>query len=80
MSGKTIEQLHYAQQAAKCGITDPLQPSATPETDRTLHGIWFRGDHGSALAAKCRELEIQRNQARAEIENLKEQLTEALNG
>ena len=74
MSGKTIEQLHFANEAAKCGITDPLQPSATPETDRTLHGIWFRGDHGSALAAKCRELEIQRNEARAEAEKLKREV------
>jgi hypothetical protein len=74
MSGKTIEQLHYADEAAKSGITDPLQPSATPETDRTLHGIWFRGDHGSALVAKCRELEIQRNEARAEAEKLKQEV------
>ena len=74
MSGKTIEQLHFANEAAKCGITDPLQPSATPETDRTLHGIWYGGDHASALAAKCRELEIQRNEARAEAEKLKQEV------
>jgi hypothetical protein len=31
--------------------------SDTPRTDWALHGVWYRGDHGSAIPALCRQLE-----------------------
>jgi len=33
----------------------------TPETTHVLHGVWYRGDHGSAIPALCRRLERERN-------------------
>lgn len=36
-------------------------PSDTPETEQTLHGIWYRGDHESVIIARCRKLERERN-------------------
>jgi hypothetical protein len=38
----------------------------TPETTNALHGVWYRGDHGSAIPALCRRLEIERDEARRE--------------
>lgn len=42
----------------------------TPETEHALHGVWYRGDHGSAIPALCRKLERERNAARAEVARL----------
>jgi hypothetical protein len=42
--------------------------SDTPETENALHGVWYRGDHGSAIPALCRRLERERNRLRAAIE------------
>lgn len=42
--------------------------SDTPETDYALHGVWYRGDHGSAIPALCRRLERERDRLRAAIE------------
>jgi len=36
----------------------------TPETDAALQGVYYRGDHGSAIPALCRNLERERNEAR----------------
>lgn len=41
--------------------------SDTPETDHALHGVWYRGDHGSAIPALCRKLERERNAMRLRI-------------
>ena len=41
--------------------------SDTPETEHALHGVWYRGDHGSAIPALCRRLERERNRLRAAI-------------
>lgn len=38
--------------------------SDTPETEHALHGVWYRGDHGSAISDLCRKLERERNQLR----------------
>jgi hypothetical protein len=47
----------------------------TPETDHALHGVWYRGDHGSAIPQLCRELERERNELRKQIESMKTALT-----
>ena len=41
------------------------EASDTPETDNALMGVWYRGDHGSAIPALCRKLERERNDARS---------------
>ena len=41
------------------------EASDTPETDNALQGVWYRGDHGSAIPALCRKLERERNGARS---------------
>ena len=41
------------------------EASDTPETDNALKGVWYRGDHGSAIPALCRKLERERNGARS---------------
>jgi len=41
--------------------------SDTPETEHALHGVWYRGDHGSAISDLCRKLERERNQLREAI-------------
>jgi hypothetical protein len=46
----------------------------TPETTNALHGVWYRGDHGSAIPALCRRLEIERDKLRSENELLREAL------
>jgi len=43
----------------------------TPETTNALHGVWYRGDHGSAIPALCRRLEIERDKLRSENELLR---------
>ena len=45
-----------------------MPDSDTPETERALHGVWYRGDHGSAIPALCRRLERERDRLREEIE------------
>lgn len=42
----------------------PPVASDTPETDHALQGVWYRGDHGSAIPALCRRLERERNALR----------------
>lgn len=37
------------------------EPTDTPETDHALHGVYYRGDHGSAIPALCRKLERERD-------------------
>lgn len=32
---------------------------STPRTEHALHGVWHRGDHGSAIPALCRQLETE---------------------
>ena len=34
----------------------------TPETTHALHGVWYRGDHGSAIPDLCRRLERERDE------------------
>jgi hypothetical protein len=41
------------------------EASDTPETDNALQGVYYRGDHGSAIPALCRKLERERNGARS---------------
>lgn len=41
-----------------------MSDSPTPETDNALHGVWYRGNHGSSIPALCRRLECERNDAR----------------
>lgn len=41
--------------------SNKMEPTDTPETDHALHGIWYRGDHGSAIPALCRKLERERD-------------------
>ena len=33
----------------------------TPETTHALHGVWYRGDHGSTIPELCRRLERERD-------------------
>ena len=40
--------------------------SDTPETDNALQGVWYRGDHGSAIPELCRRLERERDHWRSE--------------
>jgi len=46
--------------------------SDTPETEHALHGVWYRGDHGSAIPALCRRFERERDQLRAENKKLRD--------
>ena len=48
--------------------------SDTPETDDALQGVWYRGDHGSAIPALCRRLERERDEARQMVEKLQAKL------
>jgi hypothetical protein len=41
----------------------------TPITDNALHGVWYRGSHGSAIPAMCRELEIIADDLAGYIQN-----------
>jgi len=41
----------------------------TPITDKALHGVWYRGNHGSAIPAMCRELEIIADDLAGYIQN-----------
>jgi hypothetical protein len=45
-------------------------PTDTPETDSALHGVWYRGDHGSTIPDLCRRLERQRNATRKELRHI----------
>ena len=44
--------------------------SDTPETDHALQGVWYRGDHGSAIPDLCRRLERERNSLRNALQEL----------
>ena len=56
--------------ALNATLAEQSSPAAsdTPETDHALHGVWYRGDHGSAIPALCRRLERERNRLREAIE------------
>lgn len=41
--------------------------SDTPRTDDALQGVWYRGDHGSAIPALCRALERELAEANRKL-------------
>ncbi len=45
---------------------------STPRTEHALHGVWYRGDHGSSIPELCRVLE-------EELETLTEDVRPLLN-
>jgi hypothetical protein len=65
-----IEIMRQARQAVAhpLGEAHGSAASDTPETENALHGVWYRGDHGSAIPALCRRLERERNRMRSAIE------------
>lgn len=50
------------------GVASCSATSDTPETEHALCGVWYRGDHGSAIPALCRRLERERDRLRSAIE------------
>jgi NTP pyrophosphatase (non-canonical NTP hydrolase) len=50
----------------------------TPETDFALHGVWYRGDHGSAIAELCRRLERERDGLQEKLNQTKPMNTQQL--
>lgn len=63
---------HETQPSNGCVHPACSEASDTPETDHALHGVWYRGDHGSAIPALCRKLERERNELVARINEWRE--------